>query len=110
VSDPRWLTAILAVVVLVLATVCTLLYRAVSRRNVDDRAHDLAGRLLLYSLWTLSLLGIYSATSFLWAGDAGDMALEALRYIRLALTTAVGIMLAGVLLYWVRVIRRSKEG
>lgn len=101
------MTASLAVIVFALATVCTLLYRAVARRDIDDRAHDLSGRLLLWSLWSLALLGIYSSTSFLWAGEADESVLEALRYIRLALTTAVGIMLGGLLLYWVRIIRRS---
>jgi Na+-driven multidrug efflux pump len=106
-SDPRLLTAALATVVFVMATVCTLLYRAVEKHDIDERAHSLSGRLLLWSLWTLALLGIYSGSSFIWAGDTDPTLLEAARYIRLALTTGVGIMLGGLLLYWVRIIRRS---
>lgn len=103
--DPRILTAALAITVFVLATMCTFIYLRVER--VDHGAHGLAARLLLWSLWTMALLGIYSATSFIWAGDIDHGILEALRYLRLALTTVVGIMLGGVLAFWLRIIRRS---
>lgn len=104
-TDPRIFSAVLAIIVLLLATACVVLYRKVEISTVTD---GMAERLLLYSLWTLALLGIYSATSFAWAGDASDDTLEILRWFRLGLTTAVGIMLLGVLAYWVRLIRRGE--
>lgn len=103
--EPRPLTIVLSVIVLVLASICVLLYRRVEKG--DGGAHGMAARLLLYSLWVLALLGTYSATSLIWANDIDDGLLGVLRYIRLALTTAVGIMLMGVLLYWLRIIRRA---
>jgi hypothetical protein len=105
VIDPRTFTAILAFIVLGLATACVLLYRWVEKG--DGGAHGLSARLLTYSLWVLALLGVYSGTSFIWANGLDDAWLEVLRLIRLALTTAVGIMLCGVLAYWLRIVRRA---
>ena len=104
--DPRVYTAITAGIVFVLATLCFLVYRQFDTEH--GREEDLAARLLVYSLWTLALLGAYSGSVMLWIEAVGEAWLEVLQFVRFALTTVVAIMLITVLAYWLRKMRKHE--
>lgn len=89
--EPREVGVAVAVLLLVLSITLAIVAR-----------HRPTVRTLALAFCLLAGLRVYSASSFLWAGDVPDVVLGLLRYIVLAVTTSALILAGSVLAYFIR--------